>query len=228
MLARLAAPVTLIADPRVLSIPIRECGEPLVDLREIPNIAFDERKRDEADLWLHARRGVAELIRQANAACPPGIRLLLIEAYRPIEIQCRYFEAYVARLESDHPDWDRATIYANASRYVAPPDIDPPHSTGAAVDLTLVGDRGRELDLGTPVNASPEESGDACFTEASGLSATARTNRDLLVRLMTEAGFANYGTEWWHWSYGDRYWAFNRGQPAACYASTTPRVGASR
>ncbi|NUT29743.1 MAG: dipeptidase, partial [Streptomyces sp.] len=27
----------------------------------------------------------------------------------------------------------------------------------------------------------------------------------------------NYGTEWWHWSYGDRYWALQTRQPAALY-----------
>jgi hypothetical protein len=30
-------------------------------------------------------------------------------------------------------------------------------------------------------------------------------------------GFVNYPTEWWHWSYGDRYWALATGAPAACY-----------
>jgi D-alanyl-D-alanine dipeptidase len=27
----------------------------------------------------------------------------------------------------------------------------------------------------------------------------------------------NYPTEWWHWSYGDRYWALMTGAPAALY-----------
>ena len=30
-------------------------------------------------------------------------------------------------------------------------------------------------------------------------------------------GFVNYPTEYWHWSYGDRYWAYQKGQPAAIY-----------
>jgi hypothetical protein len=30
-------PVTLIADPKVVEIPIEECGEPLVDLRAVPD-----------------------------------------------------------------------------------------------------------------------------------------------------------------------------------------------
>jgi D-alanyl-D-alanine dipeptidase len=31
------------------------------------------------------------------------------------------------------------------------------------------------------------------------------------------AGLVNYPTEWWHWSYGDRYWALVTGAPAALY-----------
>jgi zinc D-Ala-D-Ala dipeptidase len=27
----------------------------------------------------------------------------------------------------------------------------------------------------------------------------------------------NYPTEWWHWSYGDSYWALTTGAPAAIY-----------
>jgi D-alanyl-D-alanine dipeptidase len=30
----------------------------------------------------------------------------------------------------------------------------------------------------------------------------------LLVTAMTSVGFVNYAHEWWHYSYGDRYWAY--------------------
>lgn len=36
------------------------------------------------------------------------------------------------------------------------------------------------------------------------LSARARTNRATLGDAMSDAGLINYGTEWWHWSFGDR------------------------
>jgi D-alanyl-D-alanine dipeptidase len=26
------------------------------------------------------------------------------------------------------------------------------------------------------------------------------------------AGFVNYPSEWWHWSYGDKYWGFAKGK----------------
>ena len=38
---------------------------------------------------------------------------------------------------------------------------------------------------------------------------------------MTATGFVNYPSEWWHWSYGDRYWAFIAGPSHARYGPTT-------
>jgi hypothetical protein len=34
---------------------------------------------------------------------------------------------------------------------------------------------------------------------------------------MGSAGFINYSTEWWHWSYGDRYWALITKADSAIY-----------
>lgn len=65
--------------------------------------------------------------------------------------------------------------------------------------------------------ADPERSGGACYTAASGISPDARRNRDLLGEVLTAVGMVNYPTEWWHWSYGDRYWALGTGAPAALY-----------
>ena len=103
-----------------------------------------------------------------------------------------------------------------ASRYVSPPDI-APHSAGAAVDLTLADAHGRELDLGTPMNANPEESGGACYTGFADIGEEARRHRDILGTALSAAGLVNYPTEWWHWSYGDRYWALATGAGAALY-----------
>ena len=77
--------------------------------------------------------------------------------------------------------------------------------------------RGRELDLGTPVDATPEQSGGACYFDAHLAGRHARANRELLARVLRGAGLVNYPTEWWHWSYGDRYWALMTGAIAAVY-----------
>ena len=123
------------------------------------------------------------------------------------------------RVAARYPDWDEAAVREFTSRYVAPPDIVPPHSTGGALDLTLVDDEGRQLDLGTRVNADPEDSDGACHTDAAGLSAESSANRSLLIEVLTGAGLANYPAEWWHWSYGDRYWAYVTGAANAVYGA---------
>ncbi|MGW2785442.1 M15 family metallopeptidase [Streptomyces populi] len=105
---------------------------------------------------------------------------------------------------------------AYAHLHVSPPEI-APHSTGAAVGLTLVDADGRELDMGTPVNANPEESDGACYSAADGISGRARAHRRLLSDALIAAGLVNYPTEWWHWSYGDRYRALATGAGHALY-----------
>jgi D-alanyl-D-alanine dipeptidase len=71
--------------------------------------------------------------------------------------------------------------------------------------------------MGTPIDATPEASDGACYFGPRGISGAARINRDLLATCLTGAGLVNYPTESWHWSYGDRYWAFTSGQPTALY-----------
>ena len=52
---------------------------------------------------------------------------------------------------------------------------------------------------------------------ADGIGASARAHRVLLASVLGGAGLVNYPTEWWHWSFGDRYWALMTGADAAVY-----------
>ncbi|MFD9791947.1 M15 family metallopeptidase [Streptomyces sp. NPDC059070] len=208
--------IILMSDPQVAAVPVAECGERLVDVRAGGRLLVDPRKQDPADAFAWLREGVLERLLKAQALLPPGVRLLFVEGYRPPALQREYFEEYADELRALHPEWPADRIHSAASRYVSPPDI-APHSAGAAVDLTLADAEGRELDLGTRMNAGPEESGGACYTDAAGIGEEARANRRLLGGVLTAAGLVNYPTEWWHWSYGDRYWALLTGASAACY-----------
>ncbi|MFF2811665.1 nitrilase-related carbon-nitrogen hydrolase [Streptomyces sp. NPDC058000] len=214
--------ITLMADPAVAAVPVRECGEPLVDVRAAaPGLLVDGLKagadgEDGGGAFAHLREGVLRRLLAAQKALPDGLRLQFVEGYRPPALQCHYFTQYGDELRAAHPDWDAAQIHRAASRYVSPPEI-APHSAGGAVDLTLVtADRG-DVDMGTLINASPEESGGACYTSAPELTPTARANRRILSAALRGAGLVNYPTEWWHWSYGDRYWALATGAEHALY-----------
>ncbi|MFD5766912.1 M15 family metallopeptidase [Streptomyces sp. NPDC127049] len=208
--------IVLMSDPEVAAVPVIESGERLVDVRLGGRLLVDTRKQDPADAFAHLREGVLERLLAAQTMLPAGIRLLFVEGYRPPSLQRRYFEEYADGLRAANPGWSSQEIHSAASRYVSPPGI-APHSAGAAVDLTLADADGHELDLGTRMNASPEESAGACYTHAPDISEEARAHRKLLGSVLTAAGLVNYPTEWWHWSFGDRYWALLTGMPAALY-----------
>ncbi|MFI7382803.1 M15 family metallopeptidase [Streptomyces sp. NPDC049813] len=208
-------PLVLMSDPQVAAVPVRECGEPLVDVRD-HGIRVDPRKQDPQSAFAYVREGVLARLQHARSLLPAGTDLLFVEGYRPPALQQRYFTEYRDELAAARPDWSAEELHRAASRYVSPPEI-APHSAGAAVDVTLVDQDGHELDLGTRVNASPEESDGACFTHATNLSDDARHRRTLLLDAMAGAGFTNYGTEFWHFSAADRYDALLRQEPYARY-----------
>jgi D-alanyl-D-alanine dipeptidase len=205
----------LLSDPSIAAIRAFECGERLVDARDL--LRFDRRLADPRGHYGFLRSGVLDRLRTAERLLPKGLQLLVIEGYRPPRLQREYFESYRRELRAAHPDWDDERCHVEASKFVSPPEV-APHQSGGAVDLTLCDDHGVELDLGTAVNASPEDSGDRCFTGSRAIPAAARQLRGELGWALTQAGLVNYPTEWWHWSYGDRYWAHARGLDRTLYA----------
>lgn len=203
------------ADPRVAAIPVEDNGERLVDLGEA-GFLLDGRRADAAGAYRLLREGAATALAHAAKLLPHGLRLLVVEGYRPPSLQREYFEDYRDELAVLRPALSPEHLRSAASRYVSPPEL-APHSAGAAIDLTLCDADGTELDMGTRLNANPEESGGLCYTQAAGLPPEAARNRAILVEAMHSAGFVNYPTEWWHFSYGDRYWALASKREAAIY-----------
>ncbi|HCT75778.1 MAG TPA: dipeptidase [Micromonosporaceae bacterium] len=203
----------LLSDPEILNTEVDECHEPLVDLRDLEALRLDGRLSDPDGLWARLRSGVVDRLVTTQTLLPPGLKLLIIEGYRPLSLQAKYFHAHVSRLHAIHPGKDDLWYYQRASRYISPPEV-APHVAGAAIDLTLCTLDGVELWMGTEVNESDTED---CHTDSPAISADATKNRQILCAAMTAAGLINYPTEWWHWSYGDRYWAHATGAKAARY-----------
>jgi D-alanyl-D-alanine dipeptidase len=195
----------LLSDPRVFAVLVRDAGEPLTEL--------DESFGHSCAL---VRASVARRLALARDELPRGVGLRVVAGYRTAAAQRAIISSYAAGLRIAHPAIGEADLERLSSRFVAPLAV-APHVAGAAADLTLVDSAGRELDLGTPVDATPEQSDGGCYFDAPKVSRQARANRELLARVLRGAGLVNYPTEWWHWSYGDRYWALMTGAPAALY-----------
>lgn len=85
--------------------------------------------------------------------------------------------------------------------FVANPKTGSNHNYGAAVDLSIVDDKGLELDMGTTFDyfgdlAQPRW--EDAFLKKGVLTANQVMNRRLLRKVMTEAGFISISNEWWH------------------------------
>ena len=200
-------------DPSVASVPVDECGEPLVPADE--RFVLSSLKDGHDPFRSRIREGVGKRLIAAQDHLPAGLRICWVEGHRDPDLQEVYFNRYRARLTGLDPTLGDEDSYLLASRYVSPPTI-APHVSGAAIDLTLCDLEGNELDMGTSVNATPEDTDGACYFGAA-VSAEARANRTLLAKALEEVDLVNYPTEWWHWSYGDRYWAMTTGASAAIY-----------
>ena len=205
----------LLSDPRVAAVPVLDSREPLVAL----DPSFGPARA-------LVRQGVATRLATAQTLLSGGLRLRVVEGHRTVADQQAIINRYSAEVCADRPGISPGDLHELVSRFVAPVEV-APHVAGAAVDLTLVDAQGREVDMGTPVDATPERSGGACYTAAVGISPFARSHRRLLSTVLTWSGLVNYPTEWWHWSYGDRYWALATGADAAHYGPVELSAGAA-
>lgn len=221
------ADVVVMGDPRIAAIPVRpgadgaDGPDALVDTRiAAPELAWSESYAEPSGAYAHLREGVVRRLQDAQRRLPEGYRLLLVEGHRPAPIQQEYYDEYAQALLAERGELHAEELRALTSRYISPPDV-APHVSGAAIDLVLTDDSGTELDMGTAINATPEETDGGIYFAATNISAEARANREVFAAALSGAGLVNYPTEWWHWSYGDRYWAYMTGREAALYGPAT-------
>jgi D-alanyl-D-alanine dipeptidase len=122
----------------------------------------------------------------------PDLSMLVLDALRPQRVQ----EQLWASLQG-----------TDLLGYLANPVRGSIHSFGMAVDITLVDQAGRELDMGTPFDDLTERSHPALENEflASGqLTPIQIANRQLLRDAMQAGDWQGISSEWWHFDCGDR------------------------
>lgn len=222
--------ITLISDPLVIKIPIKENHESFVDLTKQSALAYGPSPEIPNNTnYTFLRKSVYEKLLLAQQALPKGIRFCIYEGYRSLDLQKMLFEKQYTATKKRHPDWSKNDIFKETTKLVSPvvnPDKTtniPPHSTGGAIDIYLLDEKGRPLEMGIhPKNWMQDKNGELSLTSSLYISPTARTNRKIMGQVLSKEGFVNYPTEYWHWSYGDKYWAFVAKKPYALYGSTPP------
>lgn len=184
-----------IPDKTLVKIPVKDNGEKLINLKAAcPAIKTKGICR--------LRKGAAKRLCMAQKNLPKNHFFFVREGYRSLRCQKKMYFALYKKLKKKHPHWPEEKIKKGTDKFVAPVEIIPPHSTGGAIDLTIAGPNGK-ADMGTEILAFNEKS----RTFSKNISKKAAANRKILIKAMSGAGFVNYPPEWWHWSFGDRYWA---------------------
>ena len=206
---------------------LRENNEPLVQASLYPEKIIarswyygEGLKGSIPDVWI--RESVYERLLKVTESLPDGMRIVIWDGWRSYELQKLLFEKMVERMKAKGHSHDDA--HRHAAVFVYPPSKEADtvswHLTGGALDLTLADRYGRLLNMGGNFDDTEEHSHTNYYETHD--NAIAASNRKLLLRLMTGAGFSNYPSEWWHYDYGNRGWAERTGAEDAFYGYTEP------
>lgn len=141
----------------------------------------------------YLQKEVAQKLIQAQAFLKeefPAYSLIVLDATRPVSIQQLM--------------WDNIKVPPKKrSKYLSNPKYGSLHNFGAAVDVSIVDENGKLLDMATPFD-SFEKLAYPFYQEqyykSGKLNKTQYQNRKLLQSVMLKAGFMTITTEWWHFN----------------------------
>jgi len=219
-------------------VPIHECGESLEPLPQDVFTFADPHPYKAAGApygtsspWM-LRKSIADSLRVAHQKLQDlrrGWTFKFYDAYRPNAVQAFMvglaFERKAKELGFDPRNLsaiEREKVGERVFRFWGVPSEDPktppPHSTGAAFDLTLADENGKEVDMGCPVNELTERASPAYFAQSQDPAGkAAHANRIFLHDLLQAEGFVRHAGEWWHFSRGDQLavWTAEPNNPKA-------------
>ena len=137
----------------------------------------------------HAVKKANALLRKIN----PSLRLIIYDAARPMSVQRKM--------------WNKVKGTRQQNYVSNPANGGGLHNYGLAVDVSIVDNKSDTLTMGTLVDALTPLSHidkEAALVKAGRLTSEAVRNRELLRRVMREAGFRSLRSEWWHFNFTTR------------------------
>ena len=146
---------------------------------------------DLREAYLHPKAAAAlAKAQQALKKLRPELSLKVYDATRPMSVQQKMWNTVAGTKKS---------IYVSNPR-----NGGGMHNYGLAVDITLCkAATGDTLDMGTKVDylgSYAHIDNEAGLVSKHIITKEAKQNRELLRKVMTEAGFKPLKTEWWHFN----------------------------
>lgn len=224
-------------------ISIAECNEPLVAIPELifkidphPYMSLGAPYGDRSPFFV--RQEISERLQKSQAylqTIHPNWQIAIFDAYRPIPVQQFMVDYSFAQLAEskglqlkDLTEEQKKSIMEEVMKFWAVPSHDPktppPHSTGAAIDVTfyIATDKSRnnlqEVNMGSPIDEISHRSLPNYYADSRDVEEIQfHRDRELLNQVMAHSGFQRHPNEWWHFSYGDQLWAWISNNKSAIY-----------
>ncbi len=219
------------------NIAIAECHEPLVAIPDHilkinphPYMSLGAPYGDRSPFFV--RLGILEGLQRSQAylqTIRPNWQIAIFDAYRPIPVQQFMVNYSFTQLVETKglevknlTEEQKNSLMAEVMKFWAIPSHDPktppPHSTGAAIDVTLFDAELLEINMGSPIDEISDRSLPNYFANSlDDLEMKFHGDRELLNQVMTYSGFQRHPNEWWHFSYGDQLWAWINNEKLAIY-----------
>lgn len=170
------------------------------------------------EVWV--RQSVYDRLLQVANDLAPDYKLVLLDGWRPQEVQESLFFSIKAVLAKENPELSNEEVEELTQNYASKATDDrqqpSPHLTGGSVDVTLADCHGRFLDMGGDFDDPHEKS-----WSDYPIGGIAQENRKILYDAMIKAGFTNLPSEWWHFDYGNWLWAWYKKEEKALYGPAT-------
>lgn len=151
----------------------------IIDQRYATSDNFTGRVHYDTVLCLIHKDIASRLLKAERLAKSYGLRIKVFDAYRPVSVQQSLYDSTPKELRM----------------YVAKPSQSSLHPKGLAVDITLVGSNGKELDMPSKFDDFSVKA----HVDYEGANERQKKNRALLIDIMTKSGFKVNSTEWWHY-----------------------------
>ncbi|MGP4039008.1 M15 family metallopeptidase [Gracilibacillus sp. D59] len=214
-------------------IPIKDCGEPLIKVSEYNSKRITEHPMyhqwniNGALPHCYLRESVLHALEKAAYHLPDGYQFVIWDGYRPFQVQKAIYDQFYNQIKQQYPQASEADWKEKTEQFVSYPSVDAahpaPHITGGAVDLTIRNDQDTLLDFGTAFDDFSAKANTAYYEKKKQTSLLTKqeeeilANRRMLYHILIDQGFTNYHQEWWHFDYGNQWWAQNTEKPAAIY-----------
>lgn len=189
------------SDSNIGMVHVRECYEPLVELKPHRKIIINDETVEQPVLL---RAGVAKRLYDIAENLSTDTYIKVYSAYRSRVRLYELWKEEVEKIEKENHGLNRGEVLKIAHYKVKSPNVNMGgHDTGAAIDLSLCDKNGNDWDFGSRYHEK---------SESLSLSKEQQKNRKYLSKLMKSYDFVQQPSQWWHYSYKDRNWSVYKGK----------------